>query len=205
MELASEQKFTVMKTDQWLKAFEPLYDAFKVGYSICEGRLVRTIKAQIMICHLIISTFFLDQLVYDKYNHVFSEIVDLLGQSLEMRPPLGRTRPTNYSLAGRVVSTLWITGIRCRDKVIRRKAIELLLKNPRREGVWDGLFSAKIMTFVMDLEEQYLEGDHVPGWARISAIRWDADLEKRAATLICEQRVSSLSEAVVTRTRTITW
>lgn len=136
---------------------------------------------------------------------MFSEIVDLLEQSLEMQPVSGRSRPTNYSPAGRAVSTLWITGIRCREKTIRRKTIELLLKYPRREGVWDGLFSAKIMKFVMDLEEQYLENDYVPGWARISAIRWDAGLEKRAATLICKQRVSSSSDEVVTRTRTIIW
>jgi hypothetical protein len=147
----------------------------------------------------------MDQTIYDSYNNMFSEIVDLLEQSLEMQPVSGRSRPTNYSLAGRAVSTLWITGIRCREKTIRRKAIELLLKYPRREGVWDGLFSAKIMKFVMDLEEQYLEDEYVPGWARISAIRWDADLEKRAATLICKQRVSSSSDEVVTRTRTIIW
>jgi Fungal specific transcription factor domain len=205
LELASEQSFTITKTTQYLKAFQPLFDVFKTGHSVCEGRLVRTIKAQIMICDLMIRTFFMDQTVYDLYNNTFSEIVDLLEQSLEMQPATGRSRPTNYSLAGRVVSTLWITGIRCRDRAIRRKAIGLLLKYPRREGVWDGHFSAKIMKFVMDLEEQYLEDDYVPGWARISAIRWDADLEKRAATLICEQRVSNSSDEVVMRTRTIIW
>ena len=205
VELASEKNFTITKTAQWLKAFEPLFDAFKSGYSMYEGRLVRNIKAQIMICDVILCTCFMDQTIYDSYNNMFSEIVDLLEQSLEMQPVSGRSRPTNYSLAGRAVSTLWITGIRCRDKIIRRKAMELLLKYPRREGVWDGLFSAKIMKFVMDLEEQYLEDDYVPGWARISAIRWDADLEKRAATLICEQRVSSSSDEIVTRTRTIIW
>ncbi|PMD44773.1 hypothetical protein L207DRAFT_526064 [Hyaloscypha variabilis F] len=205
VELAAEQKFTIAKTAQWLKAFEPLYEAFKNGHAMCEGRLVRIVKAQIMICHLIISGCFQPQTVYDQYNDTFAEIVTLLEESLEMQPVTGRSRPTNYSLAGRVVSTLWITGIRCRDKVIRRKAIDILLKYPRREGVWDGLFSAKIMKFVMDLEEEHLVGDYVPGWARISAIRWDADLEKRAATLICEQRVSSSSEEVRTRTRTIVW
>ena len=205
IELASEQKFTITKTAQWLKAFEPLFETFKDGYAMCEGRLVRTVKAQIMICHLIISGCFQEQTVYDQYNDTFAEIVALLGESLEMQPVTGRPRPTNYSLAGRVVSTLWITGIRCRDRVIRRKAMDLLLKYPRREGVWDGLFSAQIMKFVLDIEEEHLEADHVPGWARISAVRWDADLEKRAATLICEQRISSSSDETIQRTRTIVW
>lgn len=81
----------------------------------------------------------------------------------------------------------------------------LLLKYPRREGVFDTLFCAKMIEFIIEIEELFLEGDYVPGWARISSIRWESDLERRTAALICEQRVSSFSDEVVTKTKTITW
>ena len=203
--LASEQQYTAAKAAQWLKAFEPLYQAFKSGYSMCEGRLVRTAKAHILCAHLVVCTVFSNQMVYDTYNHIFAEVVSLLEESLAMQPAYGRSRPTNYSLAGRAVAVLWITGVRCRDKAIRRKVIELLIKYPRREGVWDGLFVAKIVKFIMDLEEQYIEDDIVPGWARIATLRWDSNLEKRTAALSCEQRISSSSDKVVRKTGIIVW
>jgi len=203
--LVSEQKFTDAKALQWIEAFEPLYKAFESGYSICESRLVRTVKAQILIAHIIISTFFSDQTVYDEYSDMFAEIATLLEEALALQLVIGKSRPTNYSLAGRAVSTLWVTGVRCRDRTIRQKAIALLLKYPRREGVWDSLFCAKIIEFVMGLEEQYLEDGYVPGWARIPAVRWESDLEKRTAALICEQRISGSSDQVVMKTKTITW
>jgi hypothetical protein len=205
IELVSEQKFTSTKSLQWLKAFDPMYKAFASGYSICESRMVRTYKAQILVAYIVVSTFFSDQTVYDKYRDMFAEITSLIEEALALQPVVGKSNPTNYSLAGRAVSTLWITGVRCRDRSIRRKSIVLLLKYPRREGVWDSLFSAKIIEFVMELEEQHLEDDYVPEWARISSIRWESDLEKRTAALICEQRTSSSSQDAVIKTKTITW
>jgi hypothetical protein len=205
IELVTEQQYTAAKTAQWLKAFVPIFEAFKSGFSTCESRLVRTAKTLVMIGHLTVCTFFSDQIVYDSYNNTFAEIISLLTESLALQPRVGRSRPTNYSLGGRTISTLWVVGIRCRDEAIRRKTIELLVKYPRREGLWDGLFVANIVKFIMDHEEQYLEDDKVPGWARISSVRWDTDLEKRTGTLICEQRISRSSDEVVTKTRDIIW
>jgi hypothetical protein len=124
---------------------------------------VRTTKTQIMIANLISRILFSDQTEYDSYNATFSEIVSLLTEVLELQPVVGESRPMNHSLASRVVSTLWIRGIRCRHKVIRRNIIELLVKYPRREVLWDGLFFAYIIKFVMDHQEQYLESDKVVG------------------------------------------
>jgi hypothetical protein len=202
--LISEQQYAIAKAAQWLKAFQPLFEAFKSRFSTSEGTLVLTTKTQIMIAHLSVCTLFSDQMVYDSYNDTFSEIVSLLTEVL-VQPVVGRLRPTSYTLASRAVSTLWVVGVRCRDKAIRRKTIELLVKYPRRESLWDGLFVANIIKFVMDHEEQYLEDERVPGWARILAVRWDVDLEKRIGILMCEQRVSASSDEVVTKTRDITW
>jgi hypothetical protein len=203
--LRSEQNWLTEKASHWLKAFEPVYSAFEFGYSICEGRLVRMSKSQIMILYIILSAFFSDQTAFDDYYDMFAEIARVTEEASAMIPVIGKSNPTNYSLAGRAVSTLWITGVKCRDRAIRRKAHELLVKYPRREGIWDSLFCARMIEFVIELEEEHLEGDYVPGWARIDTLRWDSDFEKRTAALMCEQRVSSSSDEVVMKTKTITW
>jgi hypothetical protein len=43
--LRSEQKWLTAKALHWLEAFEPLYNTFESGYSICESRLVRVSKS----------------------------------------------------------------------------------------------------------------------------------------------------------------
>lgn len=200
-----ETKFTAERARHWIQAFEPLYKTFAAGYDTYEGRLVRTSKIQIIVIWIVVFNFFEEQTKFDEFNEHFAEIINIAEEAIAMPPVLGKRNPTNYSIGGRAISTLWITGIRCRDKLIRRKALALLLKYPRREGVWDSLFSAKMIEFMMELEEQYLEGDYIPGWARISALRWETDLEKRTAALSFEQRISPSSDEVVIRTKTINW
>jgi hypothetical protein len=63
---------------------------------------------------------------------------------------------------------------RCRDPLIRRRAISLLRKCDRTEGVWNSFLTSKVAQRVVDIEEAGLENvrscDDVPGWVRISNV-----------------------------------
>lgn len=52
-----------------------------------------------------------------------------------------------------IVPPLYVVATKCRNPVIRRQAIQLLRSSSRREGMWDSELTARIGTWVMDIEE----------------------------------------------------
>jgi Fungal specific transcription factor domain len=80
--------------------------------------------------------------------------------------PLRIIKPT-FSLSLGIIPPLYIVSSRCRDPVIRRRAIHLLSICNRREGIWDALLGAHVARRILETEEagarQYLravaEGD----------------------------------------------
>ena len=73
--------------------------------------------------------------------------------------PLQIIKPT-FSLSLGIIAPLYIACSRCRDPVIRRRAIHLLSICNRREGIWDSLLSAQVARCILETEEagarQYL-------------------------------------------------
>lgn len=58
-----------------------------------------------------------------------------------------------------IVPPLYVVATKCRSPIIRRQAIQLLRSSSRREAMWDSELSARIGTWVMEIEE---EEDPVP-------------------------------------------
>lgn len=56
-----------------------------------------------------------------------------------------------------IVSPLYLVAIKCRHPIIRRRAIALLRRYVRREGLWDSVKAAAVAERVMELEEVELE------------------------------------------------
>jgi hypothetical protein len=104
-----------------------------------------------------------------------------------------------------IVISLQVTARLCRHSAIRRKAIRHLLQSPRREGVWDSLFVGRMIEWVVDLEEEYMGNGRIPEWARIGGVARTEDLQRRTATLMCQQRKSKESDELVTRKTIISW
>jgi hypothetical protein len=50
--------------------------------------------------------------------------------------------------------SLSLVATKCRDHVVRRRAINLLLAHPRREGFWDITGRASVATCLMKKEEE---------------------------------------------------
>ncbi|KAF2716761.1 hypothetical protein K431DRAFT_256944 [Polychaeton citri CBS 116435] len=61
-------------------------------------------------------------------------------------------KPT-FSLAHGVVFPLYTVGSRCRDPKIRRRALHLLSRCNRREGLWDAALAARLCKNLVDIEE----------------------------------------------------
>jgi hypothetical protein len=83
-----------------------------------------------------------------------------------------------------------------RHRALRKQAIELLLRSPRREGLCDGIVVGKIMGWLAGVEEECLDetegegkSDYVPDWAAARCIRMSFDEGRREANVSCLQPV----------------
>lgn len=113
------------------------------------------------------------QKFFDQYTEEFRQIVAL---SEEFCMTKETTLPS-FSTDMGCFGALYYVATKCRDSEIRRKAASLLLRSPRREGMWDGHVISQFARQVIAIEESgllpkgaYLTCDEVPESARFSDI-----------------------------------
>jgi len=183
---------------QWNLAFQPLWK--KLKSASCSTRMPAVkvnLQTRCLSIALLVSGIE-DEEEFDIYTKDFQDITNFAEYVLDNTKPTGH----NFILESNVVYPLLLTAHKCRDRTIRRKAITLLFKYPMREVVWDGMFCGKLGQWVVDLEEQYLDEGHVPGWARIRSVTVLRDGSENV-TLKCAQKTSKESEEFVTRSYVI--
>ena len=72
-------------------------------------------------------------------------------------------KPT-FSLSVGIITPLYVCVTRCRDPIIRRRALRLLHKCNRKEGVWDSRLSARVAQRIVEIEEAgAIPADDEPG------------------------------------------
>ena len=62
-----------------------------------------------------------------------------------------------FSLSTGVLATLWWTAQQTSSLTLRRKAISMMMEQPRREGFWDGPIAGKLALQVFELEQQGIQ------------------------------------------------
>ncbi|KUJ18088.1 uncharacterized protein LY89DRAFT_583316 [Mollisia scopiformis] len=175
----------------WHSAFEPLWTKLQTEGTDEETLLI----ASTLRLHIEADTIALlgvcctNEEDFDAYTDTFSDMITL---SSTILLTLTKTSPTTpkFSFDSHVVIPLHMIAHKCRDPLIRRRAIELLTRYPRREGVWDSALGARIGSWAMAVEEEFGDEEgRVPGWARIHGVVFERDGERRGALLGCEQKV----------------
>ncbi|CAG8949004.1 hypothetical protein HYFRA_00002132 [Hymenoscyphus fraxineus] len=193
---------------RWFSAFKPLYQ------KVCEKETPeRVIYAKTLVVFARTGhhgTYILccdDEMEYDQFTDSYRETVDYCEDILRAMEPSEKWPPDpKFSFDSIVVIPLYIISHKCRDPVVRRKCISLLLGYSRREGVWDSIFAGKMGQWAMEVEEDFIGEDGViPGWARIHGMGFEKDIADRQAVLTCQQRISPFSDEEITRRKVITW
>jgi hypothetical protein len=185
--------------DQWSAAF----DAFlKDGSSLAESekKAVTMLKIQQEIGFLSLQlgrTYFDDQTLWDQFLPLFNQITSLAADLLEFGSK-SRRYPT-FSLDMGIVGPLYEVASRCRDPVIRRKAISLMKSRCMQEGVWNSILTARVAETLVEIEEEGLcevkTCNDVPDWARLSFVAPVFDPAGRRA-VVKFMRIGSTHEAV---------
>jgi hypothetical protein len=100
--------------------------------------------------------------------------------------------PPSYAVDLGVVAPLYLVATKCRDRRLRRDAINMLFYSPRREGMWDGILCGRIGERIMKIEEQGLSefkswdrsaSEVVPGFKRVTVREVLFDLQTRVAVV----------------------
>lgn len=122
---------------------------------------------------------------YDAFYDSFEEIVRYGEQLAEALTNPAQNRSFSFDLG--YLIPVYLTGTRCRDPYLRRRAINLLHKYPRQEGVWESTAAAAVATQWMFVEEDGLPAVKfavdVPEYKRIRYIDTQVDVDSQTANL----------------------
>jgi hypothetical protein len=94
----------------------------------------------------------------DPEEHPFTIIPLVRPSSASEQPPKPDSAPA-FTLSLGCINILYLTATRCRNYTIRHRALNLLKRCNRREGLWDSRISAKVAESLITIEEsKTLEG-----------------------------------------------
>ncbi|CAM6130045.1 unnamed protein product [Calypogeia fissa] len=187
---------------RWATAFQPIMDRSRTPVGQIEMLLVLFLRLHqkslvIMLgglkCH--------EECLYDQYLPEHIEIV-ALSDTLLRHPSLAQSAgKAVFVFDPNIILPLLIVAIKCRNWVIRRRAIKLLQANPRREGTWDSSLAAGIKLWHKTLEEKGLK-DFVLEQNRVRMAGVKQDFEKRTAVLKASQQVDG---KMIMHETTVNW
>ena len=97
-----------------------------------------------------------NEMLFDNLLEEFDQVVNLC---TDFVAPVDTQRPSSWASASSfsfdlcIIFSLYFTVTRCREPLIRRRALDLLLYGRRREGVWHSGITGRVAEQVMLLEE----------------------------------------------------
>jgi hypothetical protein len=190
----------------WHDAFLPLFTETRVrpGTKAFLGASVLMVKylgTTFAVASAFAGSETASDVFYEDYIHTIRLARDIL-QSDGWDHTSGRAI---FCFDENIVCALYVVAIRCRDCLIRRQAIALLTKYPRREGLWDSSMAAKIALHIMEKEEEGLVDGSVPEGARLSIVRNDFVLSQRKAVIRCSKLMGDSKQRVLLPEVTLTW
>jgi hypothetical protein len=89
----------------------------------------------------------------------FEEIVDIGLKIVSQNRNTCNPGLASFSFEMQLIAPLYFTAISCRDRLIRRRAVDLLFQTPQREGLWDAQTAIKLANCIIEIEEEKLEKD----------------------------------------------
>jgi len=160
-----EQAALLHHLDLWTKRLS----AYQV---ICEARKTPThmYAANVLKIGHIVMTIWVNvaftrfECAHDAYMHEFETAVSLA----EQLPVIASTADQSmryantFTLDVEMIGPIHWVSIKCRDPVVRRRALEVQRGTRRREGLWDSQAYAALAERIIALEETGLEAGEMP-------------------------------------------
>ena len=146
--------------------------------------------------------------IFKNHERQFSEIICLVTDIIDSSVDESLGGDTlRFTLDGCVLGPLFFVAVRCRHKILRRKAISLLRLSRRLEGLWDSNFLAQIAQKVMEIEEMGGDGCASAKPLRISDIdmKFEHDRRRALVSYIVNGWEDSLDAEIGEREDVVVW
>lgn len=171
---------------RWESAFDSVYT--KVCSSTNQKDLIAAIdiKMRFICTYNAFSGAFQPETEYDALLPSYREAIVLVKKLISLITAKG-TNPkaaASFIFYGPIIGSLYCIVLKCRDPAVRREAIALLKAQPRREGLWDSVLTAKLSELLVSVEEEGMVDGFIPECYRMRYVRARFDLQDRTAVMI---------------------
>lgn len=99
----------------------------------------------------------MDEMIYDEYKETFETIVSdaekLVALNSEASPE-DDDLTARFTLEAGIIPMLYWSSIKCRQPLVRRRAMDVISRSPQQEGLWKKKRFLKVAQLVIDLEEK---------------------------------------------------
>lgn len=179
MQLKRDRDTYLQAFERWYGAFQPLLVESLKEYntkSTKSAALALEIRWECMNATLSVNHF-LGEMDYDNVTERFRNVLVIAHKMIACED--GTSDPT-YSSQGALILSVYSVVLKCRDRAIRRAALDILEAKPRREGITDSAFHAKLARLQMEIEEFGI-GEHevIPEENRLRGIKSHPDMLAR--------------------------
>ncbi|PWY79247.1 hypothetical protein BO70DRAFT_363006 [Aspergillus heteromorphus CBS 117.55] len=133
------------------------------------------------------------------------------GMKTETEPEMTKSKPKKktFSLDLGIISGMFNVAVRCRDPVIRRRAVRVLRASAVREGVWDSVVVAAVAEKWIEIEEEGLgvvaSCADVPAGARLADFLPVFDGEESSALVYFRRAEAKAMDEGGVRSEVFTW
>lgn len=190
-ELDEEQQIHAAANKRWDDAFQHLFRHLQKSVSASHPDLLLATLLKIRSLSLSIrlaGATCVSELVYDRYASEFQKIISLARPMVENSQNF---TDGSFCFDQGFIYELVLVALTCRDRALRREAIELLETKDWREGIWGSKRVADGARFILETEEESVETEFIPETARARLVRMDVDVEKRQAYIQCVQGIGT--------------
>lgn len=163
--LRREQELHAFEIIRWSAAFEPVYQAVKPPDHEFLAFQMLKIRANVLTI-LLYGELATTEMVYDSFIPEFERIVILAKVFLDHRCTPKFLLEGSFNSNQGLIYPLRLVADKCRDRRLRREAINLMRSKPWREGSWWSLSTAQIGAWLMTVEEDGIAGDDLPADCR---------------------------------------
>lgn len=189
--LREERDTYLVDIDRWSGSFAPLMElTYQASSHFQEIAAVSILRMHALNTKIITEgTTFTSECSYDKLFFEFQEIIalarivdDRIGKFCDQQP--------SYHFHLNVVPPLFVLLLRCRDRDLRRDALELLRKS-QIDGPWDRFMVAKIGEWIMEIEDDGCDETSmrpIPEHARVKLTKVIIGMEEKKVVVQCVKR-----------------
>ncbi|EFX05269.1 GTP-binding protein [Grosmannia clavigera kw1407] len=156
MSLSSSFKVILLEQlETWLSLFENMLpQGSSCDTSVETYPLISLLRLQHTIAWTLLASYGPGgEMCYDSFLPQFQRCVALAGDIAAAHERYsGSIKPTFTPEIG-IAPVLYIIGVKCRQRLVRREALSILQRRAIREAVWDSTVAAKVVERVIEIEE----------------------------------------------------